>query len=856
MVTTSEEIKNRLWAGANELRGAMDASRYKDYMLGLMFYKFLSDKTLNTFAVISGLKNKTEVEVLEEYTNAEQKYGDKLFETIQKNLGYYVSPEYLYQSWMVAINKGKFEVQKVTDGFNNFERTIASGAGSDDFKGLFANSTLDLSDTALGSNLKERSDNIQKLIKLFSDLDMVSLQSGDVLGNAYEYLIGMFAMESGKKAGEFYTPRKVSTVLAKLVTKNHTIESVYDPCVGSGSLLLTVGKQYDEAAQKNINYYGQEKNTATYNLTRMNLLLHGVRPEKMTIKNGDTLGQDWPEDPQHPDEGVQFDAVVMNPPYSAKNWNKAGLKPSDPRFESFGGMLPPSGKGDYAFLLHGLYHLGQEGTMAIVLPHGVLFRGAAEGEIRKRLIEKNNIDTVIGMPANMFTNTPIPVCVIVLKKNRKLGDPLLIIDASNSFVKAGKQNDLQEKDIAKIIDTYANRSEIEGYSHLVSREELVENDYNLNIPRYVESGSADIPQDVDGHLYGGIPECNINSLKALNTIVPDILYGSLKEIRKGYFELNKSIEDLTHEIMTCEKVESFSSKIRKQTEEFTLKYWNKIKSMDSSTDVLELHEEMLKEMKDDLVEDRFVDEYAGYQVIADIWDDGLMNDSELIRKNGFYGAGRMRIPNMVSKGTGDKKRTEQDGWIGAIVPNELVAQTLYADDQKEIGELGDKLSEVDSELSELLEAAKSEDTDESGALGECIKDSGDSFDNKQIKAGIKEAEKGSSEYNLLKKAESLISSKAEIGKEIKGRKKKLSTDVQDRIDKLTDEEIDKILFQKWFGATTANIVSIFTAPIQKDLETLNILSKRYADTIDLLDLEMKDVENELNKMLSELVVTE
>lgn len=467
---TSEEIKLRLWNGANELRGSMDASRYKDYMLGLMFYKFLSDQTLKTYANLSGVSK--ESDWYQEYILAHQEYGTELEKMIQDVLGYFVRPEHLYQTWVKDMNEGRFEVQKVTDSLSQFERSIAVANGSDDFQGLFASSTLDLTDTALGSNLNERSKNIQALIRLFEDLDMVALQNGDVLGDAYEYLIGQFAMESGKKAGEFYTPHQVSEVMAQIVATNSSISSIYDPTVGSGSLLLTVKKHLSEDRQRSLNYYGQEKNTATYNLTRMNLLLHGVRPEKMSIKNGDTLSQDWPEDPERPNEGVQFDAVVMNPPYSVKNWNRSGLKPSDPRFE-IAGVLPPDSKGDFAFLLHGLYHLGTQGTMAIVLPHGVLFRGAAEGEIRKRLLEKNQIDAVIGLPSNLFTNTGIPVCIIILKKNRDLNEPVLFIDASRNFIKAGKQNALQEKDIAKIVDVYTNRTEVDGYSHLASRQELI-----------------------------------------------------------------------------------------------------------------------------------------------------------------------------------------------------------------------------------------------------------------------------------------------------------------------------------------------------------------------------------------------
>ena len=566
---TSEEIKLRLWNGANELRGSMDASRYKDYMLGLMFYKFLSDQTLKTFASTAGVGNETNW--YQEYILAHQEYGTELEKMIQDVLGYFVRPEHLYQTWVKDMNEGRFEVQKVTDSLSQFERSIAVANGSDDFQGLFASSTLDLTDTALGSNLNERSKNIQALIRLFEDLDMVALQNGDVLGDAYEYLIGQFAMESGKKAGEFYTPHQVSEVMAQIVATNSSISSIYDPTVGSGSLLLTVKKHLSEDKQKSLNYYGQEKNTATYNLTRMNLLLHGVRPEKMSIKNGDTLSQDWPEDPERPNEGVQFDAVVMNPPYSVKNWNRSGLKPSDPRFE-IAGVLPPDSKGDFAFLLHGLYHLGTHGTMAIVLPHGVLFRGAAEGEIRKRLLEKNQIDAVIGLPSNLFTNTGIPVCIIILKKNRDLNEPVLFIDASRNFIKAGKQNALQEKDIAKIVDVYTNRTEEDGYSHLASRQELIQNDYNMNIPRYVTALDKEIPHDVDAHLYGGIPKKNIDSLMVLNQTVKEVLDNAFSENRPGYLTLHQSIEEFSRAILSSQVVRAEYEQVQSTIAAFIEEY--------------------------------------------------------------------------------------------------------------------------------------------------------------------------------------------------------------------------------------------------------------------------------------------
>ncbi|MDY5912603.1 MAG: type I restriction-modification system subunit M [Inconstantimicrobium porci] len=855
---TSEEIKRRLWNGANELRGSMDASRYKDYMLGLMFYKFLSDKTLETFRETAGLGTITEAELIEEYNKANVEYGDDLEKMIQDMLGYYVAPEHLYHKWISDINEGKFEVQKVIDSLNNFERTIATSEEAKDFEGLFSSSTLDLTNTALGSNLNDRSKNIKALILLFADLNMVDLQKGDVLGDAYEYLIGQFAMESGKKAGEFYTPRQVSEVMAQIVAKTANIKSIYDPTVGSGSLLLTVKKHLDKDAQKELKYYGQEKNTATFNLTRMNLLLHGVRPDKMTIKNGDTLGPDWPEDPAKPNEGVQFDGVVMNPPYSVSNWNKAGLKVSDPRFE-IAGTLPPDSKGDFAFLLHGLYHLSTEGTMGIVLPHGVLFRGSSEGDIRQRLLDKNYIDAVIGLPSNLFTNTGIPVVIMILKKNRSIDAPVLIIDASNSFIKVGKQNVLQEKDIAKIVDVYVNKTEIHGYSHLADREEIRKNEYNMNIPRYVESIDSEISHDVDAHLFGGIPQSNIDDLSVLQSLVPEVLKSNLQTIRPGYVTLKKSVSELTDKILNDEHITSISSEIKAKTEMYISKYFDVLRNIDDSTDLRELMDEMLEGIKDILKDYKFIDVYNGYQIIAEVWKNALIHDTEIIANEGFYNAGRTREPNMITKGSGNKKREEQDGYIGRIVPKDLIATELYSEELKAIDEKKNAVQNIDGELSELVENAKVEDSVENSALFAALKknendEPGDSFDSKSLKASLKEAKKDSEEYKLLKKVDNLLSRKSTLNKDIKNEEKELKDAVQERILSLTDEEIDKLMFKKWFGSTTKQMVDLIKIPLKAELDTLEMLVKRYADTLSDIDNEIESLMSEFEALRSELVV--
>ena len=588
----------------------------------------------------------------------------------------------------------------------------------------------------------------------------------------------------------------------------------------------------------------------------MNLLLHGIKPGKMTIKNGDTLSHDWPEDPEKPNEGVQFDAVVMNPPYSVKNWNKAGLKVSDPRFE-IAGTLPPDSKGDFAFLLHGLYHLGQSGTMAIVLPHGVLFRGSSEGDIRQRLIEKNYIDAVIGLPSNLFTNTGIPVCVIILKKNRALTDPVLIIDASRNFIKVGKQNVLQEKDIAKIVDTYAAKKETPGYSALVTLKDLKANDYNMNIPRYVEAISEDIPQDVDAHLLGGIPQKNIAKLTILNTTVKDIIDSALTEIRVGYSSLNCKAAELQTAVLNDERIKTKSKNLKDATISYINKHWDVLRGASKDVNPIVLREQMLAEIKTLLLTFDDIDIYAGYQIVAEIWKNDLNHDIERIALTGFYQTCKMREKNMVKKGK--EKEKVQDGWAGVIVPNALITKRLYEDEVVHIESLKNRISEIDSELAEIVEAAKVEDSDEYNALYESLKkndagDAGDSFESKTIKSELKNVAKNNDEYKLLQSVESLIAEKAAKNKSVKAKEIELKNAVYERILVLTNEEIDALVFEKWFGNIVENMVNLVEAPLKKELKTLEMLNNRYSDTLADIENQTSNLQHELEKLLSDLVV--
>ena len=852
---TSDEIKKRLWDGANELRGSMNASQYMDYMLGLMFYKFLSDKTLEQVRMTEQLYELTEEELVNHYKNVYDEYQKQYIDLIRQQLGYYIQPEYLYQRWIQDINEGRFELETIRASLDDFERTIAGGQNPDDFENLF--SSLDLTNQALGKDLNERSKNIKELISLFADLNMVALQKTDVLGDAYEYLIGQFAMEAGKKAGEFYTPRQISEVMAQIVTLSGGVTSVYDPTVGSGSLLLTVKQHLSSQEQKDLNYYGQEKNTATYNLTRMNLLLHGVRPEKMTIRNADTLAQDWPEDPKRPNEAVQFDAIVMNPPYSLKKWNSDGLTISDPRF-SFVGMMPPDKTGDYAFLLHGLYHLGQQGTMAIVLPHGVLFRSGAEGAIRQRLIDKNYIDAVIGLPSKLFANTGIAVCIVVLKKNRSIGDSILVIDASKHFTKGKDHNILQDKDIARIVDTYSQRIENTGYSHLVSLDELKKNDYNLNIPRYVEQIETEIPHHVDAHLYGGIPKEDFNKLPILTTVTKDVLSMHLQEIRNGYYDI-KNMDTLRVDILDSASVEEVNGKLNKQIEVYVEKYWENLKSVNEQTGLAGLKSAMLADAKRLFMDIKWVDSYEAYQVVAELWNTIFNHDLEIIAASGFYESARMTEPNMVLKGQGKNKRMVQEGVRGSIIPNDLIEEILFSEKKKELEVIQVELENVSDELSELVEAAKVEESDEYYALNDLIKrnDEGETtetFDTKLVKKELKNLGPTDDAYQLVKQTNDLLEKTKKLKKISKNNREALNDEICARFGTLTHDEIDQLLRIKWFGSFVAVMTDILRAPILKEIDTLLMLKTRYSDTVQSLDAAIDDLEKSIEDMMKELVL--
>ena len=479
-------LEQQLWNIANTLRGKMNADEFRDYILGFIFYKYLAEK-MEIFANSILKEDKIQFREIKEDTVEGSAYIDAIREEALETLGYFLKPSELFSEIAKRGNSdtNTFILEDLQKILTNIQLSTMGTQSEEDFDNLFED--MDLNSTKLGKTADARNEIIVKVLLHLDEIDFqLNDTELDVLGDAYEYLIGQFASGAGKNAGEFYTPQEVSKILAKIVTTGkNRLKSVYDPTCGSGSLLLRVAREVKDVS----NFYGQEMNRTTYNLARMNMILHGVHYRQFDIKQEDTL-----EHPQHLND-MPFEAIVANPPFSA-NWSANPLFLNDDRFSQYG-KLAPSSKADFAFVQHMIYHLAENGTMAIVLPHGVLFRGAAELHIRKYLIEqKNYLDAVIGLPANIFYGTSIPTCILVFKKCKEDPEHILFIDASKEFEKVKNQNMLREEHINKIVETFRNRTVIEKYSHLATLQEVADNDYNLNIPRYVDTFEAEEEIDI------------------------------------------------------------------------------------------------------------------------------------------------------------------------------------------------------------------------------------------------------------------------------------------------------------------------------------------------------------------------
>ena len=507
-----QKLRTQLWAVANNLRGNMSANEFMYFSLGFIFYKYLSEK-IEKYAN-QALENDeiTFKQLWESQEEEAVELQDEVKKQCLENIGYFVEPQFLFTSIIDGINRKENILPQLERSLKRIEDSTLGQESEEDFGGLF--SDIDLASPKLGKTADDKNNLISSVLTALNGMDFGADEATqiDILGDAYEYMISQFAAGAGKKAGEFYTPQEVSRILAEIVTLGHArLRNVYDPTCGSGSLLIRAANIGNA-----VEVFGQEKNPTTYNLARMNMLLHGIKFSNFKIENGDTLEADAFGE-------RQFDAVVANPPFSAE-WSAADKFNNDDRF-SKAGRLAPRKTADYAFILHMIYHLNDGGTMACVAPHGVLFRGNAEGAIRRFLIEnKNYVDAIIGLPANIFYGTSIPTCIIVMKKCRKEDDNILFIDASKEFEKVKTQNKLREEHIRKIVETYRDRKEIEKYSHCATLQEIADNDYNLNIPRYVDTFEEEEPIDIKAVM------AEIKELEAKRADLDKEIEGYLREL--------------------------------------------------------------------------------------------------------------------------------------------------------------------------------------------------------------------------------------------------------------------------------------------------------------------------------------
>lgn len=837
-----QKLAAKIWASANQMRSKIEANEYKDYILGFIFYKYLSEKELQ----FAKKEDFTEADI-----KALSEDDAETVEHIKSNIGYFIAYDNLFSTW---ISMGKdFDVANVRDALSAFSRLI-SPAHKKLFDGIF--DTLQTGLSKLGDSASSQTKAIRDLLHLIKDIPMDGRQDYDVLGFIYEYLIGMFAANAGKKAGEFYTPHEVSVLMSEIIAhhlRDKKEIQIYDPTSGSGSLLINIGssvaKHIDD--ENNIKFYAQELKENTYNLTRMNLVMRGLLPNNIITRNGDTLEDDWPyfdeNDPIHTYNPLYVDAVVSNPPYSQK-WDPAH-KEADPRYSRFG--LAPKAKADYAFLLHDLFHIKPDGIMAIVLPHGVLFRGGEESVIREKLIEANHIDTIIGLPPAIFFGTGIPTIVMILKQKRANTD-VLIIDASKGFIKEGKNNKLRASDIKRVADIVRDRESILKFSKVVTREEIRENEYNLNIPRYVDSSENPESWDIYASMFGGIPENEIDDLH--------VFWEAFPELRESLFAQNSPInsnlivDDINTAIKEHKSIKAFINGFNKAFSDFD----NYLKT-ELLTNILTVKINREKEVLSDdifkrLENIKLIDKYEAYQLLDNEWD-VIKVDLEIIQTEGFE-ATRTVDPNMVTRKKDGVEQEVQDGWVGRIMPFLLVQETYLKDELNSLRIKENRLAEITSEYEELLNKLSEEDKE-----SEVVNEAQDAFVNtavvkeaKQIKA---EQKKGSvveaeSLEAIVLQVDALIIEEKTLKAKIKADAAALHSKTKETIENLTNEQVFELLELKWIIPVVSSLNNLPETIITKLSNKVQALADKYAITYSDVAKDIKAAEGTLSTLIDDL----
>ena len=893
-----QQLANKIWESANKMRSKIEANEYKDYILGFIFYKYLSDYEI---------KFLKENDYDDELIKTVSEEDNETVEWIQQNLGYFIAYDDLFSTW---IAKGKdFDVSNVRDALSAFSRLIYP-THKKVFDKVFY--TLETGLSKLGDSSGAQTKAISNLIALIKDIPMDGKQGYDVLGFIYEYLISMFAANAGKKAGEFYTPHEVSVLMSEIVAEHLKGKSeikIYDPTSGSGSLLINIGESIAKRMENNnnIKYFAQELKENTYNLTRMNLIMRGIKVDNIITRNGDTLEEDWPffdeSDPNATYEPLYVDAVVSNPPYS-QAWDPTG-KENDPRYARFG--LAPKTKADYAFLLHDLFHIRPDGIMTIVLPHGVLFRGGEEGIIRKNLIEHNHIDAIIGLPANIFFGTGIPTIILVLKQKRENTD-VLIIDASKGFVKEGKNNKLRASDIKRIVDTVKNRENHEKFSRCVSREEIRANDYNLNIPRYVDSSEKAESWDIYASMFGGIPISEIDELNHYWSAFPN-LKNSIFEMGDTPY-LNLVCGDIKTAINNHSDILNFKANFQTAFAGFDNFLYQELIEQAMDIQIPKEENVIAENIFSRLKGNTLIDKYNAYQLLDNSWKQ-IATDLEMMQTEG-YGATKQVDANMVIKKKDGKDVEVQDGYVGHIIPFELVQKTHLKTLSHALKEKENELLDISSKYEEIIDSL-SEDEKESQLLNDdnsafvkkevekSFNNLIDTYENAEIMilkeyltlskkkekiefinsnthidwtkmvvgkdgtynktvvknfirdiAAAVEFDETSLEYKI-KKVMYFLNREKELKAIIKEERRELHLKTKETIENLTDEEVNELLRLKWIEPLINQLNKLIDDVISELINKIENIIKKYEVTYLETQNEIKENERILCQMIDDLV---
>lgn len=842
-----QQLAAKIWESANQMRSKIEANEYKDYILGFIFYKYISDK-LVAFATAEGFTD--------EDFSAVTEVDTETVDHFKSNLGYFIAHKHLFSTWLEQTSD--FDVADVREALSAFGRLIHPNHKRL-FEGIFK--TLETGLSKLGDTAAKQTKAIGALLELIKDIPMDGKQSYDVLGFIYEYLIGMFAANAGKKAGEFYTPHEVSVLMSEVIAhhlKDRETIQIYDSTSGSGSLLLNIGQAISKhmGDKDSIKYYAQELKENTYNLTRMNLVMRGILPGNIVTRNADTLEDDWPyfdeQDPVNSYNPLYLDAVVSNPPYSQK-WDPQH-KDADPRYARFG--VAPKSKADYAFLLHDLYHLKPNGIMAIVLPHGVLFRGGEEGVIRKQLIENDHLETIIGLPANIFFGTGIPTIILVLRQKRE-GSDVLFVDASKGFAKEGKNNKLRACDIKKITDVVIARATVPGFSRLVPKTELQgeANDYNLNIPRYVDSSEPPESWDLYASMFGGIPLSELDA--------PADYWKAFPNLRAALFTLDSTpyaqpkADDLAAVVQQHPEVTEFNEAFTRAFDGF--KPWlqseliGKMLTLQIPRQEAVICDELFARLAK-VGTLPLIDKYQAYQVLDDHWQT-IAVDLEILQTEGF-GATRVVDPNYVFKKKDGKDVELQDGWKGRILPFDLVQLAHHKKELDALRKKESELTEVVAHLDELLESFSDEDK-----AKDTFNEAGDKFVAAAVTKEAKDlaaedqasAAFGSESYEakIIQTAKVLAKEKS-LKAAIKKDSAALHLKTKATIEALSDEQVYTLLESSWLTPLVDELHRLPGKATSSLIARLEALVEKYRITYADNARDIQQAENALVSMLGEL----